>query len=119
MHEAWRQIASLEIDDISAEFQEENLGAFDSVLAFDVSNYPATLTFCVYFKIILFVSAMKVKRYIRGSPVACNDKQEWKVTIFRLKRITLMNNLDVKTPKTDKQTKSRALSYGRNNNNEF
>jgi len=76
VHEARRQIASLEISDISAEFQQENLGAFDSFLAFDVCNHPVTLTFRVYFKVTLFVSTMKVKCYIRGNPVACSDKTE-------------------------------------------
>lgn len=109
MHEARRQITSLGIDDISAEFQEENLGAFDSVLAFDVCNHPVILTICVYVKIILFVSAMKVKCYIRGSPVACNDKEEWRVTIFRLKRITLMKNLDVKNPQNRQANKESSF----------
>ena len=82
VHEAWRQIASLGISDISSEFHEENLGASDSSLAFDVCNFPVSLAIRVYFKVTLFVSMMKVKCYIRGIPVTCSDKTERRVTLI-------------------------------------
>lgn len=75
MHIAWRQIFSLGINDISAEFQEENLGACDSFLVSNVCNYPITLIICCYFEIILFVSTVKVKCDIWACPVACNKKK--------------------------------------------
>lgn len=94
MHVAWRQIVSLGISDISAEFQEKNLGARDSFLVSNVCNYPIALITCCYFEIILFVSTVKVKCDIWACPVACNKKQEWRINFWWLRFIALKNTPD-------------------------
>lgn len=78
MHEAWRQVASFRIDNVTSELQVGDLGALDPFLVPNVREHTIAFILCYYFEIILIIAAVEVIFNLRAFPVACNAKQLYK-----------------------------------------